>query len=33
MYSQLLSFEQRMDLLQPDSRSSVNSANRGRGAL
>lgn len=33
MYSQLLSFEQRMDLLQPDIRSSVNSANRGRGAL
>ena len=32
MFSQLLSFEQRMDLLQPDSRSSVNSANRGRGA-
>lgn len=33
MFSQLLSFEQRMDLLQPDSRSSANSANRGRGAL
>lgn len=30
-YSQLLSFEQRMDLLQPDGRSSVNSASRGRG--
>lgn len=30
-YSQLLAFEQRMDLLQPDGRSSVNSASRGRG--
>jgi hypothetical protein len=33
MFFQLLSFEQRMDLLQSDSRSSANSANRGRGAL
>lgn len=33
MYSQLLSFERRMDLLQPDNRSSVNFTNRGCGAL